>query len=406
MNEQDKVLVTARLLIRQFTGQPQVLTIPRPFVRMTGDHVSALLLNQILYWSERTNDPDGWFWKTNDHWQEELGITPRQVRRAIENLYRVGVSVKRKKVNGTPKNHYRIDVDVFTVALVESLRTYNRPLLKKCGSGQSECDDTPESDTVGISRVPEYDLSQSSPHVNMTKGDSDVSLLLDGDVSSLSESDVSLHSFIDTKITAKTTKTNSNELDVDVVIAADATTHGPAAAANSHARAMTSADSPAASERGVPSSGSGAEAAGPPSQKKRSNTLGGASTADTRSIHPAIKACRHIASRYPPIEIYDQIIESLGDAPDMERLIECRKVHVIIGWNRNAWTWALDWYVNGIPEWAIERVGGTPNGGRGESFANKHGEGRRGDRGTSLVRTSKGPPDDRFTPKVVVGARF
>ena len=59
-------------LIAQFSGQANILTIPRLFIDWTGDHLTALLLSQIIYWSSRTNDPDGWFYKSAKEWEEEL----------------------------------------------------------------------------------------------------------------------------------------------------------------------------------------------------------------------------------------------------------------------------------------------------------------------------------------------
>jgi hypothetical protein len=34
--------------------------------------LSFFLTNQILYWTDRTSDPDGWFYKTYDDWDQEI----------------------------------------------------------------------------------------------------------------------------------------------------------------------------------------------------------------------------------------------------------------------------------------------------------------------------------------------
>jgi hypothetical protein len=36
----------------------------RCLVRVTKSVAAALMLSQAIYWSNRTKDPDGWFWKT------------------------------------------------------------------------------------------------------------------------------------------------------------------------------------------------------------------------------------------------------------------------------------------------------------------------------------------------------
>ena len=47
-----------------------------------GDHLAALLLSQILYWSDRTSDPDGWFAKSYADWHDEVALTERQIKRS------------------------------------------------------------------------------------------------------------------------------------------------------------------------------------------------------------------------------------------------------------------------------------------------------------------------------------
>lgn len=126
-------------LIRQFTGQAQMLTIPRPYIRLAGDHESALMLNQIIYWSERTEDSEGWFYKTHDDWAEELELTPAQIRRITKALEPLGVEAKLKKHNGAPKLHYRIREEVFYPKLLAFLEEQKQcPIVKKVDNQESK----------------------------------------------------------------------------------------------------------------------------------------------------------------------------------------------------------------------------------------------------------------------------
>lgn len=84
----------------------------------------------------------------------------------------------------------------------------------------------------------------------------------------------------------------------------------------------------------------------PPAEKKRSTKA-----SDPRSKTPAIQCARGINNgRYPPVELYDEIITSLGETPDGARLAECRKAWVARGYNPNGWGWLLQWYREGIPK--------------------------------------------------------
>lgn len=77
---------------------------------------------------------------------------------------------------------------------------------------------------------------------------------------------------------------------------------------------------------------------------------GSGPNADPRATHPAVVAVRELADRFPPKELWQELIEVLGDEPDKERLYEC--------WNEwakrkyradNYRGWAIDWYINGAP---------------------------------------------------------
>jgi hypothetical protein len=83
------------------------------------------------------------------------------------------------------------------------------------------------------------------------------------------------------------------------------------------------------------------------------------SKADPRTKHPAIQCVKGITSRYPPKELYDEIIQVLGNSPKGELLAACRKEWLKRGYNPNAWAWLLDWYPAGG---APGRNGGGPVG--------------------------------------------
>jgi hypothetical protein len=112
---------TVYALIARVAGQANVLTIPRLFIDWTGDHISALLLSQIIYWSSRTTDAEGWFYKSAKEWEEELGISDYQLTRATKKLGEAGVATKLRKVRGAPTLHYRLDRDAFLVWISEKL---------------------------------------------------------------------------------------------------------------------------------------------------------------------------------------------------------------------------------------------------------------------------------------------
>lgn len=156
-----KVLVDARAFIRTHYGQDNSVVIPRVFIDWCGDMNTAALLAQILYWSERATDPDGWFYKSYAEWEDELGLTEYQARRSSKSLVQMGVGLetKVKKANGNPTVHYRIDPVLFLEQLahyvdpeqVEDLQDGNQSFL---GNGSEDPKGTKETeDSQGSSNI-------------------------------------------------------------------------------------------------------------------------------------------------------------------------------------------------------------------------------------------------------------
>ena len=130
MSEKPKRETITELFTR-FSGQANTLTIPRPYIDFCqGDHLAALVLNQILYWADRTDDPDEWFAKSYDDWYAELCLTDYQIKRAIKgdkrrknggfSLETVGIETKlaqSKFYHGAATLHYRVDYEKLTAAI-------------------------------------------------------------------------------------------------------------------------------------------------------------------------------------------------------------------------------------------------------------------------------------------------
>jgi hypothetical protein len=81
----------------------------RIFVEWAGSVNAALMLSQLVYWSRRTHDPDGWIYKTAKQWEEETGLTKEEQMSARKKL-RLHQLVEEKvaKQNGNPTVHFRI----------------------------------------------------------------------------------------------------------------------------------------------------------------------------------------------------------------------------------------------------------------------------------------------------------
>src|SRR5690625_2463164 len=95
-------------ILNRISGQQNVFTVPKIYVDYTGDVTTAILLNQIVFLSDKTKRKDGFFYKTYKEWTEEICLTERQVRYSVNKLKKM--EILEKKVQRTkeyPTDKYK-----------------------------------------------------------------------------------------------------------------------------------------------------------------------------------------------------------------------------------------------------------------------------------------------------------
>ena len=108
-----------RNIIKRMSGQDNVVTIPKIYVEFTGDLTTAVLLNQIVFYSDKSKRKDGFFYKSYKEWEKEICLTKRQVSYSTEKLKGLGIlETKVMKANGAPTVHYKLDYDKLVDSIV------------------------------------------------------------------------------------------------------------------------------------------------------------------------------------------------------------------------------------------------------------------------------------------------
>jgi hypothetical protein len=137
------------------------------FKKITGSTNAALLLSQAFYWTKRTTNPDGWFWKTREDWMDETGLTEAELDTAREKCRSVGVI--EEKLKGVPATlHYRV-----IKSKVYELLGFQFPQIP--GSNQSglpegsEIPDKQESGTNGDFNKESESTSTTTPPVGLSE---------------------------------------------------------------------------------------------------------------------------------------------------------------------------------------------------------------------------------------------
>jgi hypothetical protein len=95
----------------------------RIFVDLTGSVTAALMLSQAIYWSKRTGNREGWFYKACAEWTEETGLTRHEQDGARKLLKKL--PFWKEKLAGVPATcNFRIDIQ----ALYSSLSLLDNPV--------------------------------------------------------------------------------------------------------------------------------------------------------------------------------------------------------------------------------------------------------------------------------------
>lgn len=111
----------------------------RVFVTITGSITAALMLSQAIYWTRRTGDNEGWFWKTQEDWEKETGLTRHEQELARNRLLKTTFWKEARR--GAPaKLYYFVDER----ALENELKGYRKELT---------LDDVIEMDSPRLTRL-------------------------------------------------------------------------------------------------------------------------------------------------------------------------------------------------------------------------------------------------------------
>ena len=118
----------------------------RCFAAISGSVTAGVLLSQCIFWANRTRDPDGWFYKTQDEWFEETYLSRKEQESARARLRRIGVLEEKRQ--GVPcQLFYRINF----ARLNELLEEYAPP---NDGASKSEQNGQPSMSETGRLECP------------------------------------------------------------------------------------------------------------------------------------------------------------------------------------------------------------------------------------------------------------
>ena len=91
--------------------------------RMTNSVTAGLMLSQAYYWSSRTKDPNGWFYKTQEEWEAETCLT-RYEQEGARKILREKSFWEEKRCGIPAQLYYRINLSAFWASATASANEY------------------------------------------------------------------------------------------------------------------------------------------------------------------------------------------------------------------------------------------------------------------------------------------
>ncbi len=108
----------------------------RCFAEVAGGALPALMLSQALYWQRRPGKDEGqggWWWKTQEQWTEETGMSRTEIETARRKLVASGL-LEHKKAGCPGRSFYRVNAEKVYLVLSAGSQTSLRETCKlDCG---------------------------------------------------------------------------------------------------------------------------------------------------------------------------------------------------------------------------------------------------------------------------------
>ena len=109
MSEPRLIDVLSADSIRVLLAGERIIAFNTAFARISGSVTAGLFLSQLLYWTPRGNDPDGWIYKTRAEWMEETFLTRRELDAARKFWAETGVIEETQDRGSDRTTSYRVN---------------------------------------------------------------------------------------------------------------------------------------------------------------------------------------------------------------------------------------------------------------------------------------------------------
>jgi hypothetical protein len=157
-----------RRLIRNEAGTEDYLDFQNRCVGKVGP-AAGIFMRQLLYWTGRQHDPEGWIYKTRSDMEQETGLSRKQQEKARKILCKYGVLKERKR--GVPcRLWYWVDLEALLRFMESPHSTMNQWKRKQDNSDATKTADEGSSsswDSISEHTVEVDSTIPTSEYVNI-----------------------------------------------------------------------------------------------------------------------------------------------------------------------------------------------------------------------------------------------
>lgn len=118
-----------KAMIAAFSGKENIIGVPRAYCGFMRSLEGGVFLSQLIYYSDKGGNRDGWFYKTYDEWESETFLSEYKVRKYARQLEDMGVlETKVMRAEGSPTVHYRFYPEKFRIPFLNFLGFHTKEI--------------------------------------------------------------------------------------------------------------------------------------------------------------------------------------------------------------------------------------------------------------------------------------
>jgi len=145
------------------------LIIPEVFIKFFKSIPLAAVFKQLIFWSDKGSDFDGWVYKTAKELATECCISTDQVDRAMVKLSNMNlIEFTVKKVNSAPTRYYKVNYAIFINLALQPAESLGKSYPQ--GNSESYPQGNSDSNLGNGSEIPKTPLQPAESLVSANRG--------------------------------------------------------------------------------------------------------------------------------------------------------------------------------------------------------------------------------------------